>query len=144
MTRACRRRRACSARAPRERGARSRHCARGTARRAPLLPLRSRFPAASRLREISLLKELAHPNVVQLKDVEHQDGKLFLVFEWLDKDLKKFMDAQPPGPLGVPLIKVRCGRGGRRDEGYKRSRARLPPPSLSYAPLARHLSPRRA
>jgi serine/threonine protein kinase len=56
------------------------------------------------LREISLLKELAHPNIVQLKDVEHSDGKLFLVFEWLDKDLKKYMDAQPPGPLGKPLI----------------------------------------
>ena len=44
------------------------------------------------LREISLLKELNHPNVVQLKDVEHADGRLYLVFEWVDKDLKKYMD----------------------------------------------------
>lgn len=28
------------------------------------------------------------------------------MFEWIDKDLKKYMDAVPAG-LGVPLIKVR-------------------------------------
>lgn len=44
------------------------------------------------LREISLLKELKHPNIVELKDVEHSEGRLYLVFEWVDQDLKKFMD----------------------------------------------------
>ena len=43
-------------------------------------------------REISLLKELEHPAIVQLLDVVHSDQKLYLVFEFLDKDLKKFMD----------------------------------------------------
>jgi len=123
MTRACPRRRACAACARRaarcSRPLRARARARATPARHPA----TAPPAACRLREISLLKELAHPNVVQLKDVEHQDGKLFLVFEWLDKDLKKFMDAQPPGPLGVPLIKVRCGRGSEVGRGRTPSRA---------------------
>ena len=35
------------------------------------------------IREISLLKELDHPNVVQLLDVIHADQKLYLVFEYL-------------------------------------------------------------
>lgn len=45
------------------------------------------------IREISLLRELPHPNIVNLKDVVHQDQKLCLVFEFLDKDLKMYMDA---------------------------------------------------
>jgi len=44
------------------------------------------------IREISLLKELEHPGVVQLLDVVHADTVLYLVFEYLDKDLKKLMD----------------------------------------------------
>lgn len=47
------------------------------------------------LREISLLKELTHPNIVRLLDVEHTQTptqRLYLVFEWLDQDLKKYMD----------------------------------------------------
>ena len=35
------------------------------------------------IREISLLKELDHPNVVRLLDVIHADQKLYLVFEYL-------------------------------------------------------------
>jgi len=45
------------------------------------------------IREIALLKELNHPSIVQLMDVVHsEDQKLYLVFEYLDKDLKKLMD----------------------------------------------------
>lgn len=50
------------------------------------------------IREISLLKTLRHPNVVKLHDVVHTDQKLYLIFEYLDHDLKKHMNAQ-----GVPL-----------------------------------------
>jgi len=45
------------------------------------------------IREISLLKELKHPNIVRLHDVLHTEKKLTLVFEYLDQDLKKYMDA---------------------------------------------------
>jgi serine/threonine protein kinase len=44
------------------------------------------------IREISLLKELNHPNVVNLLDVVHYNCKLYLVFEFLDQDLKRYMD----------------------------------------------------
>ena len=41
------------------------------------------------IREISLLKELQHPNIVRLYDVIHTETDLTLVFEFLDQDLKK-------------------------------------------------------
>lgn len=44
------------------------------------------------IREISLMKELKHANIVTLYDVIHTENKLNLVFEFMDKDLKKFMD----------------------------------------------------
>jgi cyclin-dependent kinase 2 len=47
------------------------------------------------IREISLLKELRHENVVSLLEVIHQETKLYLVFEYLDLDLKKHMDSSP-------------------------------------------------
>jgi cyclin-dependent kinase 2 len=47
------------------------------------------------IREISLLRDLRHQNVVALLDVVHDDGKLHLIFEYLDSDLKKHMEASP-------------------------------------------------
>ena len=43
------------------------------------------------IREVSLLRELDHPNIVTLRDVVHSNNQLFLVFEYLDQDLKHFM-----------------------------------------------------
>ena len=56
------------------------------------------------IREISLLKELHHPNVVELKDVIHSDKKLTLVFEFIDFDMKKYMEANK-GRITVQTIK---------------------------------------
>ncbi|KAJ5199419.1 hypothetical protein N7491_000024 [Penicillium cf. griseofulvum] len=48
------------------------------------------------IREISLLKEMKDPNVVQLLNIVHVDGhNLYLVMEFLDIDLKRYMDALP-------------------------------------------------
>ena len=44
------------------------------------------------IREVSLLKELQHPNIVSLKDVIMQEARLYLIFEFLTMDLKKYLD----------------------------------------------------
>ncbi|KAJ0410944.1 hypothetical protein ATCC90586_004297 [Pythium insidiosum] len=56
------------------------------------------------LREISVLRELEHPNIVRLLDCLQEEGKLFLVFEFVDKDLKRFMEHKL-GSLDATLIK---------------------------------------
>ena len=76
------------------------------------------------IREISLLKELQHPNIVGLKvssppdtllafidsllqDVLMQEAKLYLIFEFLTMDLKKYMDTNIPkdGQMDPKLTK---------------------------------------
>ncbi|KAG8753136.1 negative regulator of the PHO system [Serendipita sp. 396] len=44
------------------------------------------------IREISLMKELRHPNIVRLHDVVHTELKLILIFEFCEQDLKRYMD----------------------------------------------------
>jgi serine/threonine protein kinase len=44
------------------------------------------------IREISLMKELRHTNIVRLHDVIHTESRLLLVFEFMEQDLKKYMD----------------------------------------------------
>ncbi|KAK2145243.1 hypothetical protein LSH36_693g02093 [Paralvinella palmiformis] len=48
---------------------------------------------SSALREICLLKELRHKNIVRLYDILHSEKKLTLVFEYCDQDLKKYFDS---------------------------------------------------
>ncbi|RWS14746.1 cyclin-dependent kinase 1-like protein, partial [Dinothrombium tinctorium] len=47
------------------------------------------------IREITLLKEITHPNIVSLQDVIMQENRLYLVFEFLTMDLKKYLDSLP-------------------------------------------------
>ena len=56
------------------------------------------------IREISILKQLKHPYIVNLLDLIHGDKKLYLVFEFMDHDLKKFLDINK-GPLQPMLVK---------------------------------------
>ncbi|KAJ3546467.1 hypothetical protein NM208_g1981 [Fusarium decemcellulare] len=58
------------------------------------------------IREISVLREMNHANVVKLLNIVHDGShKLFLVLEFLDLDLKKYMDGLPvsDGGRGKPL-----------------------------------------
>ena len=58
------------------------------------------------IREISLMKELKHENIVGLHDVIHTENKLMLVFEYMDQDLKKYMDLRGDrGSLDFATIK---------------------------------------
>ena len=45
------------------------------------------------VREISILRQLVHPNIVRLHDVIHTESSLTLIFEYLDQDLKNYLDA---------------------------------------------------
>jgi serine/threonine protein kinase len=58
------------------------------------------------IREISLLRECDHPNIVNLNDIIHDQTKLYLIFEYLDHDLKKFLDLNG-APLQPMLVKVK-------------------------------------
>jgi cyclin-dependent kinase len=65
------------------------------------------------IREISLLKEMNDENIVRLLNIVHADGhKLYLVFEFMDLDLKKFMECQPTD---------QGGRGKQFPEGTNQS-----------------------
>lgn len=58
------------------------------------------------IREISLLKEMNDPNIVKLLDIIAEGHKVYLVFEFLDLDLKKYMEAIPAGMgLGEDMVK---------------------------------------
>jgi len=59
------------------------------------------------IREISLLKELKDENIVRLLDIVHADQKLYLVFEFLDVDLKRYMENgnQSRTPITPEIVK---------------------------------------
>lgn len=56
------------------------------------------------LREVALLKELNHPNIVRLHDVIVTEKKLYLIFEFLERDLRKVLDNQVLSPEQVRKI----------------------------------------
>lgn len=49
-----------------------------------------KFKDCLELREVRFLKDLKHPNIVQLKDILWIEPQLFLIYEFLDTDLLKF------------------------------------------------------
>eukprot|EP00049_Salpingoeca_infusionum_P005783 m.96768 g.96768 ORF g.96768 m.96768 type:complete len:305 (+) comp13084_c1_seq2:33-947(+) len=65
------------------------------------------------VREISLLKELEHPNIVKLLDVVYAALRLSLVFEYCEQDLKKYLDScrGNPDPGSVQSFMYQLFRG---------------------------------
>ena len=59
---------------------------------------------SSTVREISLLRDLKHPNIVELKDVLLEDREIFLIFEFLDMDLSRLIKLHQSG-LDRTLVK---------------------------------------
>ena len=56
------------------------------------------------VREISLLKEINHPNVIRLRDLVSSETRLYLIFDFLDHDLKKYLEISA-GPLASLVVK---------------------------------------
>ena len=59
----------------------------------------------SSLREISLLKELSHVNIVKLMDVVHLQNNIVLVFEYVETDLKAMLKKNKNKGLEPKLYK---------------------------------------
>ena len=98
------------------------------------------------LREVALLKELVHDNIVRLRDVVAAPPKLYLVFDYHEQDLKQCMDKHFRDGMPGTLIKtciMQILRGAPRRIGSppsppRRADARLggasPSPSRARAP----------
>ena len=57
------------------------------------------------LREITILRELQHPNIIELKDVICNNNKLYLLFEFAEYDLRKFLEEYENKNLDEETIK---------------------------------------
>ena len=57
------------------------------------------------IREIAILKDLNHVNIVKLIDVMHSLKKLVLVFEFVERDLKKIIDEHKEEGMKEDLVK---------------------------------------
>jgi cyclin-dependent kinase-like len=52
-------------------------------------------------REVKLLKMLKHENIVQLKEAFRRKSRLYLVFEYVDKNLLEVIEQHP---RGLPVL----------------------------------------
>lgn len=87
------------------------------------------------IREISLLKEMRDPYVVSLYNIVHSTSqKLYLVFEYLDLDLKKYMEAIPKehglGPDIVKKFMLQLVKGTRYCHSHRILHRDLKPQNL--------------
>ena len=73
-------------------------------KRMNIAPEEDGIPATT-VREVCILKEMSHENIVQLKDILFQMPKLTLVFEYVEHDLKKYMDLK--GPVLQPASEIK-------------------------------------
>lgn len=56
-------------------------------------------------REVRMLQQLKHPNVVRLEDVFRREGKLYLVFEYIEKNILQVLESTTHG---IPPCDLRC------------------------------------
>ena len=60
------------------------------------------------LREVRILKQLKHENIVNLIEVFRRKGKLYLVFEYVDRTILEDLEKHPDG-LERTLLRNLCG-----------------------------------
>lgn len=51
---------------------------------------------ATAMREATILKQLNHVNIIKLKDVFFSDERCFFLLEYMDEDLKRYLDRNRP------------------------------------------------
>eukprot|EP00928_Gymnodinium_smaydae_P027022 TRINITY_DN21034_c0_g3_i1.p2 TRINITY_DN21034_c0_g3~~TRINITY_DN21034_c0_g3_i1.p2 ORF type:complete len:325 (-),score=64.24 TRINITY_DN21034_c0_g3_i1:140-1114(-) len=73
------------------------------------------------IREVSLLKECDHPNVIKLHDVFSKPSALYLVFEFLDMDLKTYFRRHGAfvDPAALQSAAFQCFRGVEFCHGHR-------------------------
>ena len=49
------------------------------------------------IREVKILRMLKHDNIVQLREAFRRKGKLYLVFEYVEKNLLEVLEENPNG-----------------------------------------------
>lgn len=53
---------------------------------------------------MSLMQELDHPNIVKLLDIIHEEGLIYLVFEFFNQDVKQYLE-QKGEPMHISQVK---------------------------------------
>jgi serine/threonine protein kinase len=64
------------------------------------------------IREVSLLKELDHPNIIKVEEVIYSRPKLYLIMELMETDLKKYIEENKPLSLSTIqgiMKQILCG-----------------------------------
>ncbi|KAM0676935.1 Cyclin-dependent kinase catalytic subunit [Binucleata daphniae] len=59
------------------------------------------------IREISLLKTIKHPTIIELYDVIYHNNKLFLVFEYVNIDLRMYLDSHYHNERLIPECQIK-------------------------------------
>jgi len=57
------------------------------------------------IREIAILREVNHESLVDLIDIYHGENKLYLIFDYTQYDIRKFLEKK--GAFPQDLVKVR-------------------------------------
>ena len=78
------------------------------------------------LREVKILRMLRQPNIVSLREAFRRKGKLYLVFEYVEKNLLEVLEENPNG-LDPRIVRryVSRRRGGDGQVPWTRPAARM-------------------
>ena len=68
------------------------------------------------MREAAILKQLTHPNIIRLEDVFLTDERCYFLLEYMDEDLKRYLDQHRPLDRSIIQVEQRNEiMGGKKD-----------------------------